>query len=53
MNIILRESQVQLDEVVVMATGVGRVRRSPFNAVAVDTKELQNTNRVGRETKAF
>lgn len=27
MNIILRESQVQLDEVVVMATGVGHVRR--------------------------
>ncbi|MGN0211325.1 MAG: TonB-dependent receptor domain-containing protein [Muribaculaceae bacterium] len=45
MNIILRESQVQLDEVVVMATGVGRVRRSPFNAVAVDTKELQNTTK--------
>lgn len=28
-----------------MSTGVSRVKRSAFNAVAVDTKELQNTTR--------
>lgn len=36
----------ELDEVVVTAAGgVGRVQRSAFNAVAVDTKELRNTTR--------
>lgn len=45
MNIVLTASQVQLDEVVVMATGVGRVKRSPFNTVAVDTREMQNTTK--------
>ena len=45
MNITLSASEVQLDEVVVMATGVGRVKRSPFNTVAVDTREMQNTTK--------
>ncbi len=45
MNIVLAEAEIRMDEVVVMATGVGRVRKSPFNAVAVDTKELQNTTK--------
>lgn len=34
-----------LDEVVVVSTGVSRVKRSAFNAVAVDAKELQNTTK--------
>lgn len=41
----LRTEQHQLDEVVVTATGVNRVRRSAYNAVAVDAKELQNTTK--------
>lgn len=39
----LLPEQQQLDEVVVTATGVGRVRRSAYNAVAVDARELHNT----------
>ena len=45
MNIILTATQVQLDEVVVMANGVSRVNRSAFNAVAVDAKTLQNSTK--------
>lgn len=45
LNITLTDQQVQLDEVVVMATGVGRVKQSPFNTVAVDTREMQNTTK--------
>lgn len=45
MNITLTASDVQLDEVVVMATGVGRVKQSPFNTIAVDTREMQNTTK--------
>lgn len=45
MNIILSATQVQLDEVVVMANGVSRVNRSAFNAVAVDAKTLQNSTK--------
>jgi outer membrane receptor protein involved in Fe transport len=33
----------QLDEVVVSADGITRVKRSAYNAVAIDTKSLQNT----------
>ncbi|MDR0961210.1 MAG: TonB-dependent receptor plug domain-containing protein [Mediterranea sp.] len=36
---------VQLDEVVITAGGVKRVQRTPFNAVAVDTRELQNSTK--------
>lgn len=35
----------QLEEVTVVSTGVSRVKRSAFNAVAVDTRELQNTTK--------
>ena len=45
LNITLTDQQVQLDEVVVMAPGVGRVKQSPFNTVAVDTREMQNTTK--------
>ncbi len=34
-----------LDEVTIVSTGVSRIKRSAFNAVAVDTKELQNTTK--------
>lgn len=38
MNIVLSDSEVQLDEVVIMANGVSRVNRSAFNAVAIGTR---------------
>ena len=34
-----------LDEVVVVSNGVSRVKRSAFNAIAVDTKEFQNSTK--------
>lgn len=37
--------QVQLEEVVVNATGVGRVKRSAFNTIAVDTRDMLNTTK--------
>lgn len=39
------QKEVQLDEVVVMANGVGRVRKSAYNTIAVDTREMQNTTK--------
>ena len=39
----LRPEQRQLNEVVVTASGVGRVKRSAYNAVAVDATELHNS----------
>ena len=39
------EKEMNLDEVVVVAGGVGRVKKSAFNAIAVDTKEMQNTTK--------
>lgn len=42
MNYTLRESATDIEEVVVSASGVGVVKRSPFNAVAIDTKALAN-----------
>lgn len=44
-NLTISPEAQQLDEVTVVSTGVSRVKRSPFNAVAVDTKELQNTTK--------
>lgn len=44
-NITIAPDVQQLDEVTVVSTGVSRVKRSAFNAVAVDTKELQNTTK--------
>lgn len=41
----LEEETELLTEIIVTADGVGRVKRSAFNAVAVDTKELQNTTK--------
>ena len=39
------DAEVQLDEVVVTSSGVGRIKRSAFNAVAVDTKQMQNSSK--------
>ena len=39
----LRPDVQQLEEVVVVSSGVTRVKRSAFNAVAVDATEMQNT----------
>lgn len=36
---------MQLNEVEVVSTGVSRVKRSAFNAVAVETKDLMNTTK--------
>lgn len=44
-NVVMVPKATELDEVVVVASGVGRVKRSAFNAVAVDTKELQNSTK--------
>lgn len=38
-------SVTELDEVVVVSNGVSRVKRSAFNAIAVDTKEFQNSTK--------
>lgn len=44
-TVVLKPSVTELDEVVVTSTGVGRVKKSAFNAVAVDTKELHNSTK--------
>ena len=44
-NIVLKPETQELDEVVVVSNGVSRVKRSAFNAVAVDTKELHNSTK--------
>lgn len=45
MDIPVKTDAMVLDEVEVVSTGVGRVQRSAFNAVAVDTKELANSTK--------
>lgn len=45
LNIMINPATTELDEVVVTSTGVSRIKRSAFNAVAVDTKELRNTTK--------
>ena len=44
-NITISPETQLLDEVTVVSTGVSRLKRSAFNAVAVDMKELQNTTK--------
>ena len=39
------DKEMRLDEVVVVANGVGRVKQSAFNTLAVDTREMQNTTK--------
>lgn len=43
LNLTIRPDIQQLEEVVVVSSGVSRVKRSAFNAVAVDATEMQNT----------
>lgn len=44
-NFMLKSAATDIDEIVVTASGVGSLRRSAFNAVAVDTRELRNTTK--------
>ncbi len=44
-NIKISPRSQQLDEVVVEASGVRRVQRSAYNAVAIDTREMKNTTK--------
>lgn len=43
MNVVINPQATELDEVVVVSNGVTRLKRSAFNAVALDTKALQNS----------
>ncbi|MDR2920519.1 MAG: carboxypeptidase-like regulatory domain-containing protein [Tannerella sp.] len=43
LNIIIIPKEEQLDEVVVISNGIGRLKRSAFNVVAIDAKSLQNS----------
>lgn len=43
MNVVISPQATELDEVVVVSKGVTRLKRSAFNAVALDTKALQNS----------
>lgn len=43
MNVVISHQATELDEVVVVSNGVTRLKRSAFNAVALDTKALQNS----------
>ncbi|WP_428994467.1 TonB-dependent receptor domain-containing protein [Barnesiella viscericola] len=45
LDITLTSKTQTLDEVTVVATGVNRVKRSAYNAVAVDTREMQNSTK--------
>lgn len=44
-NVTITPETQLLDEVTIVSSGVSRVKRSAFNAVAVDTKEMQNTTK--------
>ncbi len=43
MNVVISPQATELDEVVVVSNGVTRLKHSAFNAVALDTKALQNS----------
>ena len=45
MNVVISPQATELDEVVVVSNGVTRLKRSAFNAVALDTKALQNSTK--------
>ncbi len=44
-NFELAESSTHIDEVVIKASGVEQMRRSPFNAVVVDAQSLANSSK--------
>lgn len=43
--VVLQQTATKLEEVVVTEGAVSRIRKSPFNAVAIDTKSLLNTTK--------
>ncbi len=43
LNVTISPQSMELDEIVVVSNGVSRLKRSAFNAVAIDTKSLQNS----------
>ena len=45
LTVVLQPATTELEEVIVTGGGVSRIQRSPFNAVAMDTKALQNTTK--------
>lgn len=45
MNVVITPSVTELEEVVVVSNGVGRIKKSAFNAVALDTKDLYNSTK--------
>ena len=45
LNFELAESSTRIDEVVIKASGVEQMRRSPFNAVVVDAQSLANSSK--------
>lgn len=45
LNITISPQVEELEEVVVVSNGISRLKRSAFNAIAVDTKELQNSTK--------
>ena len=45
MNLRLRPAAIELDGVEVVSSGVSRVKRSAFNAVALDAKEFENSTK--------
>jgi outer membrane cobalamin receptor len=44
-NFVLKDKPEILEELVVTGSGVSKVRNSSYNAIAIDTKELANTNK--------
>ena len=44
-SIPLKQQATELDEVEVVSNGISRVKRSAFNAVALDTKEFENSTK--------
>lgn len=44
-NLVLHTAVTQLEEAVITASSISRIQRSAFNAVAVDTRQMQNTSR--------
>ena len=42
-KVVLIEKEQSLDEVLIVSDGVSRVKKSPYNAIAIDTKALRNT----------
>lgn len=43
LNITISPQSTQLDEVVIVSNGVSRLKRSAFNAIAIDTRAKQNS----------